>query len=121
MKIVFSESLAQAESNEVQNAKMVRFSFFTISVVRKTYFFELVLDGLSDFHQNGLRSSTDHAGKSFVEFKSIRSGILEKHINKFAEKHAKMDRRLISVTVWRMETKPGVCYNKHDLRLLAVF
>ncbi len=44
--------------------KIERFSFFLLfKFFRKTYLVELILDGLSDFHQNWLISSADHAGK----------------------------------------------------------
>ncbi len=33
-------------------------------IVRKTYFFKLVLDSLSHFHQIRVKSYSDHAGKN---------------------------------------------------------
>ncbi len=44
-----SDSLAHVESNG-QNVKIVSLVFSLFLLVRKTYFFELILDGLSDFH-----------------------------------------------------------------------
>ncbi len=59
------KTLAQADSNKVHNKKKIeRFSFFLLfKFFCKTYLVELILDGLSDFHQNCLISSADHAGK----------------------------------------------------------
>ncbi len=81
MKILSSsESLAQAESNQVQNSKIVRFTFFAI--------FNCSKNGSSDSHQNWRRSSTDHV------VKKLCNSSLEYHTNEFAKKHAKMDLRL---------------------------
>ncbi len=77
--------------SKIQKSQGLVFSLY--SIVRKTYFVELVLDGSSYSHQNWHRSSTDNGGKKlwnssrFVQAFSNNS-------NEFAEKDAKMDLRL---------------------------
>ncbi len=53
-----------AKSKRIPKLQFYGFSQF-LNLAKYTYFFELVLDGLSDFHQNWLRSYLDNAGKSY--------------------------------------------------------
>ncbi len=41
--------------------------FHNFEFFQKIYFFELILDGLSNFYQNGLRSSSDYSGKKLTK------------------------------------------------------
>ncbi len=68
--------------------------FFCIFFLHKTSFFKLILDGLSDFHQNWFRSSTDHAGKNYGVLVDLVQAFSNTARTNSKKRPAKMDLRL---------------------------
>ncbi len=95
--LVSSESLAQAESNEVHNSKIARFMHFSCIFIfncSENLLCQTRPRWFVRFSPKLTQIIYRPCWQKVMEFKSIRPGVLEYHTNEFAKKHAKMDLRL---------------------------
>ncbi len=63
MRLVLIDSLGYAENSDINVAIVSQTSRLPFWFMLKTYFFELLLNHLSDIHQNLVKSSSDGADK----------------------------------------------------------
>ncbi len=63
MRLVLIDTLGHAENSDTNVSTVSQTSSLPFWCSLKTYFFKLLLDRWSDFHQNQIKSSSEHADK----------------------------------------------------------
>ena len=102
-------------------------SFFVIIIFppfwifRKTYFFKLLLGRCSNFHENWIRSSSDHADKKLWNSCWFVKPFSNTAQTNFMWRLRKQTQASISSTLYHIKTKLGTSHHKHDLRQHAAF
>ncbi len=76
---------------------------------------------MSDLYQIWLKSSSDNAGKKIWNSSWLVKPFLNNAWTNLTKSTEKWMWGYLPTRVWCIETKLGVCYNNHDLRLLVQF